>query len=330
MDTCLGWVVSGPLKESSENQSANVSFVSQAGNRNEFANVNFVSQVSNQSEIDSIRANVSKLWNLETLGVRESDDIHEALLDKIKFNGLRYSVQLPWKQGHGYLPSNYSNSIARMKGQIKRLASEPNLLSEYDAIIKEQESVGIIERVGELETKEKVHYLPHQAVIRRDAKTTKLRIVYDASSKEGRKGTSLNDCLHVGPSLTPLLFDILLRFRENPIVLIGDIEKAFLNVEVASQDRDYLRFLWPKDPVSGNLDVVVYRFCRVVFGLNASPFLLNATLRYHIEQFKETDPDFVQKLKDGFYVDDLVSGGKTTQEVKDLYDKAKTRMAKGG
>jgi hypothetical protein len=47
-----------------------------------------------------------------------------------------------------------------MKGQIKRLASEPKVLSEYDAIIKEQLNAGVIERVGELETKEKVHYLP--------------------------------------------------------------------------------------------------------------------------------------------------------------------------
>jgi hypothetical protein len=153
-----------------------------------------------------------------------------------------------------------------------------------------------------------VHYLPHQAVIRKEAKTTKLRIVYDASSKEGKRGTSLNDCLHVGPSLMPLLFDILLRFRENSVVLIGDIEKAFLNVEVDKEDRDYLRFLWVKDVVSGDLDIVVYRFCRVVFGLNASPFLLNATLRHHIEQSAESDPTFVQKMKDGFYVDDLVSG----------------------
>ncbi len=134
----------------------------------------------------------------------------------------------------------------------------------------------------------------------------------------------------MGPSLTPLLFDILLRFRENRIVLIGDIEKAFLNVEVDREDRDYLRPLWVKDVVSGDLETVVYRFCRVVFGLNASPFLLNATLRYHIEKFAESDPIFVQKVKDGFYVDDLVSGGKATEEVKELYEKAKTRMATGG
>ena len=61
---------------------------------------------------------------------------------------------------------------------------------------------------------------------------------------------------------------------------------------------------------------------------------MNATLRHHIEQFAESDPTFVQKMKDGFYVDDLVSGGggggKVTDEVTDLYEKAKTRMATGG
>ena len=152
-------------------------------------------------------------------------------------------------------------------------------------------------------------------------------MVYDASSKEGKKGTSLNDCLHVGPSLTPMLYDMLLRFRENRIVLVGDIEKAFLNVEVDKGDRDYLRFLWVKDALSSNLEVVVYRFCRVVFGLNASPFSLNSTLRQHIEQFTDSDPRFVRKMLDSFYVDDLVSGDKLAEETIDLHEKAKTRMA---
>ena len=119
---------------------------------------------------------------------------------------------------------------------------------------------------------------------------------------------SLNDCLHVGPSLTPLLFDILLRLRVNPVVLIGDIEKAFLNAEVDKEDRDYLRSLWVKDITGDKLEVEVNRFCRVVFGLNASPYLLNATSRHHIETFVKNDPIFVQKMKEGFYVNDLVSG----------------------
>ena len=137
--------------------------------------------------------------------------------------------------------------------------------------------MGIIERVVELEKAEKMHYLPHQAVIRKEVTATKVRIVYDAFAKENKSGTSLNDCLHVGPSLNPLLYDILLQFRENRILLVGDIRKAFLNVCVDKSDRDCLQFLWLEDPPDVT-KIVVYRFCRVVFGLNASPFLLNATL----------------------------------------------------
>ena len=133
----------------------------------------------------------------------------------------------------------------------------------------------------------------------------------------------------MGPSLNPLLYDILLRFRENKIVLVGDIEKAFLNVIVDKSDRDCLRFLWLEDPPDVS-KIVVYRFCRVVFGLNASPFLLNATLRHHITRFAEVDPEFARKLIESFYVDDFVSGGGTSEEVQVLYGKTCTRMSEGG
>ena len=127
-----------------------------------------------------------------------------------------------------------------------------------------------------------------------------------------KTGTSLNDCLHVGPSLNPLLFDILLRFRENRVVLVGDIEKAFLNVEVDKKDRACHRFLWLANPPDLS-KIVVYRFCRVVFGLNASAFLINATLRHHISKYMAVDPELVKKLIDSIYVDDFVGGGKPRQ-----------------
>ena len=195
-----------------------------------------------------------------------------------------------------------------MKSQLKRLKREPELLKEYGTIIKDQVEVGIVEEVAELDKVDMVHYLLHQAVVRKDAVTAKVRIVYDASSKGFKTKASLNDCLHVGPSLNPLLYNILLRFRENRIALVGDIEKAFLNVEVDEVDRDSLRFLWIKDIDSEVHETVVYRFWRVVFGLNASPLLLNATLRHHILKYLQSDPKFVQRVVESFYVDDLVSG----------------------
>lgn len=311
VETCLGWVLSGPLKGFRDDTQISV---------------NLVGHVLNQELQDSAR----KLWDFETLGIREENEVHEALKDAISFNGKRYEVGLPWKEGHGPLPNNYRNSVKRLKGQIERLKNVPENLKAYDEIIKEQAEVGIIERVPELEAPDKVHYLPHHAVIRNEAKTTKVRVVYDASSKEGKGGVSLNDCLHVGPTLSPLLYDILIRFREKRVALVGDIEKAFLNVEVKLRDRDCLRFLWVNNVESEQVDPVVYRFCRVVFGVNCSPFLLNATLQYHLDAFTEIDPEFVRVMKRSFYVDDLVTGDKTTQDASELHDKAKTRLALGG
>ena len=229
----------------------------------------------------------------------------------------------------GALPSNYQNSFKCLKGQIERLKSLPENLNAYDAIIKEQAEVGIIERVSELETPDKAHYLPHHAVVWNEAKTTKICVVHDASSKKGKGGVSLNDCLHVGPALSPLLYDILIRFREKRVVLVGYIENAFLNVEVKLRDRDCLRFLWVNNVDSDQVDPVVYRFCQVLFGVNCSPFMLNATLQYHLDAFAEIDPEFVRIMKRSFYVDDLVTGDKTTQASSKMHDKAKERLALG-
>ena len=79
-----------------------------------------------------------------------------------------------------------------------------------------------------------------------------------------------------------------------------------------------------------NLSLVVYRFCRVVFGVNSSPFLLNATLRHHISKFAIHDNYFADILLRSFYVDDLATGEASTEAAYLLYTKAKERMNEGG
>ena len=53
-------------------------------------------------------------------------------------------------------------------------------------------------------------------------------------------------------------------------------------------------------------------------------------LRYHIDQYKEIDPEFVNKLSQGFFVDDLVTSCSDTEEAYSLYNKASDRMQEGG
>ena len=139
----------------------------------------------------------------------------------------------------------------------------------------------------------------------RDALTTKLRIVFDAPLRATEERPNLNDWVYSGPALTHTIFKILLRFRERKTALVGDIEEAFLKIRVQEQDRNALS-LWIDIFEKDDPKLLLYRFCRVVFGVNSSPFLLNAFLRHHIIQYS-LDAEFVENLLNSFSVDDLVS-----------------------
>ena len=125
----------------------------------------------------------------------------------------RYKVQLPFKEDHELLPDNFALCKSRLVSLLKRLNLQPEVLKHYNDVIRDQEKQGIVKPVEQRTDNGvgKVHYLPHQEVIRVDKDTTKLRIVYDASAQLGRNTPSLNDCLYAGPPLSPLIYDILLR-----------------------------------------------------------------------------------------------------------------------
>ena len=127
--------------------------------------------------------------------------------------------------------------------------------------------------------------------------------MYDASTKSD--GVALNDCLYAGPLLAENIFDVLFSF--NQVALTGDLEKAFLMVGMTEDDRDVLRLLWVDDIDKLSPEIVVLRFTRVVFGVSSSPIQLNTTIKHHIEQYKEADPEFVEKFLPSIYVDDLRS-----------------------
>ena len=143
-----------------------------------------------------------------------------------------------------------------------------------------------------METAEKMSYLPLSVVVREDSDTTKVRVVFDASCRDKLTKRPLDYSLHVGPSLTPLLFDILLRFRNETVAIVGDIAKAFLNIEVDPKDWDCLRFLWLSDISKADSDIITVRFNHVVLGVNCSPFLFNAVLRYHFLKFEDLYKEF--------------------------------------
>lgn len=316
--TKVGWVLSGPTS-----------------GRESVVNLTLTSTHTLKIEACSIEAalddRLKLFWELESLGITEVEtSVYDKFVQQIRFDGRRYEVTLPWKEHHPHLPDHFDLCRRRLHSLLKRLRQTPQLLREYHTIIQEQLDKGIVEAVAHPTQiiSHQIHYSPHHGVVRQDKKTSKLRMVYDASAKS--TGPSLNECLYTGPKFGQSIFDILLRFRLHHVGLIGDIEKAFLMVSVKERDRDALRFLWITNPDDEDPEITKLRFTRVVFGVKSSPFLLNATINHHLETYRDTDPDFVEKFLSSIYVDDLVSGSSDVESTYELYTKSKLRLADAG
>ena len=168
------------------------------------------------------------------------------------------------------------------------------MLGEYDKIIRDQLSQGIVEIVKEFERPNvfegEFRYLPHHGVVHQESETKKLRIVYNGSARTVGDDYSLNNCLLTGPNCILKLFNILIQFRWSLIAVTADIEKAFLMVSIKPSDRNYLRFLWVKDPSTQNSEIVHLHFTCLVFGLHPSPAVLGSVISHHVSQYHTHDP----------------------------------------
>ncbi|XP_070554690.1 uncharacterized protein [Ptychodera flava] len=271
----------------------------------------------------------SKYWELETIGIsipEEKDGkkvfFEEYRDNKIKRDGNKYVASLPWKESHPTLPTNYALAKTRTRSMVRRLTTE--LRHVYDSIIKEQLNRNFIEKV-ENDDQSRGHYIPHHPV-EKTSSTTPVRIVYNCSAKY-RDQPSLNDCLEPGPPITNDMVEILLRFRVNQIAISSDIEKAFLNVSLADEDREYTKFFWLEDPDDPESNFVVHRFKVVLFGSTSSPFMLNAVIKTHLEN---QTCEIADDLKRNIYVDNLLSGSNTTTEAEDYYRKSSDVMSDAG
>ena len=179
-------------------------------------------------------------------------------------------------------------------------------LDEYDDAMQKYLDDGHAEKAPEV-PEGRVHYLPHHAVY----KNGKVRIVFDAAAGQIN---ALNDHINAGPNLIADMTGVLIRFRFRMVALVGDLEKAFLQVALHSADRDVTRFLWREkasDPMP-----TVYRMTRVLFGINASPFLLQATIRHHLKLYERSDPELVEILRRDIYCDDFITSVDTVQDAE--------------
>ena len=279
-------------------------------------------------EIENACTPVHKLWDLDTIGIdatapyTQDAETYQQYLQTITKQSNQYFVRLPWKKNHEPLPNNFRMALGQLHSMIKSLSQNPIMLDHYDRIIKEQLQSNFIEEVTNPQITNHCHYIPHHAVTK-DSPTTPIHIVYNCSAKSGKDVPSLNDCLMKGPSLTEKLADILLTFRTNKYAFAADISKAFLRIGLQEADRDFTRFLWLEDPYDSQSKLITYRFSSVLFGATSSPFLLQATLDYHLSQ--STTP-YKELLSKSFYVDNFQSTTDSESVLISIYQSANAEL----
>ncbi|XP_073965583.1 uncharacterized protein [Choristoneura fumiferana] len=316
INTDFGWIVSGNLKgEPPTKNTLSVLTYCHCHEHNMYFS---------EPDLPLQNRDMKFLWSLESIGITDSpkttidEEAIEHFNKTVKYKRGRYLVKWPWTQSPPDLPTNYGLAYGRLKGLLNRL--DPDTLQEYDKILKEQLNMNIIEKVinpgnAYHQTTPPVHYLAHH-MVKQEGKRG--RIVYDASAKlKDQKG--LNECMYRGPSMLQELTSLILKFRTNKIGIVADVEKAFLQIGLQEHDRDVTRFLWIKDPDKplSEDNLIHLRFCRVPFGIISSPFLLTASIRYHMAK---TNPQLLSKIADKCYVDNLVTGAASQTEAYELYE----------
>ncbi|CAC5396420.1 unnamed protein product [Mytilus coruscus] len=112
---------------------------------------------------------------------------------------MRYFVRWPWKEENYELPVNREFVMGRLRSCFARMRNKPELMTQYNLVIQDQFTKGMIELVDEKRVDGKKHFIPHHAVITPQKSTTKLKIVYVAPANMNKDVNSLNGCLYHGP-----------------------------------------------------------------------------------------------------------------------------------
>lgn len=179
--------------------------------------------------------------------------------------------------------------------------------------------------VEDVNSEVEVFYLPHQAVIRKDKLTTKLRVVFDGSAKSSN-GNSLNDKLLCGPNLQNDLIDILLRFRIHQIVITSDIKMMYRQILIREEDRPLQRILWREKT---DLPIKIFNLNTVTYGTSCAPFLAMRCLRKLAEDERKDYPLAAAILENDCYMDDVLTGTNTITEALELQKQLTKLLARG-
>ena len=208
-----------------------------------------------------------------------------------------WTAPLPFRSDKRNMPNNRSQAWRRAQILDTSLRKNPTKRKHFIEFMQKVLDSGAAEVAPPVSEDKNHWYLPLFGVYHPN-KPVRIRGVFDSSATF--EGVSLIQMLMSGPDLTNSLLGILLRFRNDKVAAIGDIEQMFYRFYVDSKDRDFLRFFWYQGNNPDN-KLVEYRIRVHVFGNCPSPAIATFGLRRTVEN---CDKDVQNFVCNNFYVDD--------------------------
>ena len=121
----------------------------------------------------------------------------------------------------------------------------------------------------------KTWYIPHRGVYH-PSKPDKTHVVFDCSLEF--QGKSINREFLSGQDLTNQTTGVWMRFREEKIAFIADVEVMYHQVHVQEDQQSFLKFMWWENHDTDS-EPYDYLMCAYIFGATSSASCANYALR---------------------------------------------------
>ncbi|XP_058817192.1 uncharacterized protein LOC131680498 [Topomyia yanbarensis] len=280
---------------------------------------------------------IERFWAIEELSEKpprtqeeEDCELHFQSTFTRDENG-RYVLRYPKHMGfHEMIGESREAALRRFQHLERRLKRDPDLKGQYSEFMQEYLDLGHMKRIGTVEDSRDeerlVCYLPHHPVFKESSSTTKVRVVFDGSTKTSTN-RSLNDALLTGPVIQDELLDIMLRFRKHAIAVVADVEKMYRQIRIHPEDASCQRILWrfePSEPIQ------IFELLTITYGLSPSSFMATRVLKQlALDGASEHEAASLAVAED-FYMDDFLSGADSVENARRLKHEVQNLMAKGG
>ncbi|GBN92024.1 Dual specificity protein phosphatase 23 [Araneus ventricosus] len=284
------------------------------------------------SQVQSIDDCLRKFWEVETINepakmLSEEEEFcehHYKTTHKRDETG-RYIVQMKVKDIEK-LGESKTMAIKRLDQLWKRISRDEGMKNLYQDFMQEYLDLDQMEKVNDVKSASPLcYYLPHHGVFRPEKTTTKLRVVFSASSPT-TSGSSLNDHLLKG-LVKEDIFEIMTRFRKHKFAFTTDIQKMYRQILIDPAQRDLLRIIW-KD--REDADPTEFRLKTVTYGTASAPFLAIRTLKQLALDESSRFPLASDVTQQDAYMDGIVSGASDLDTAKELQSQLHIMLKAGG